>query len=602
MAAIKKGQHLKTRVVLFYRSYHLMFQSRPTETTLLLVLMVLQGSIPALVTYLSKITLDALLQLQHQGTEQVLSILVWWGCTVLLGQLLEPWTSYLIAQLNEHNTAHINQRLVSKANSFQGLEPFENPEFSQDLDVLNRMSSHKPLNLLVSSVSALRALITLTGLMLLVGSLVWWMPFLLIACSLPGIYKNTALRATGWKGLMSTRKEALEINYFRSLLTQEASAREVRIYGLGTEFERRLMGAFQQLQQVMGKDRLRLAREPILTVLLSTAAGVFAFGHVVLLALQQKITAGSIVVVVQALTLIHNLLNDFTVYWSLTAEHILYFEKLFRFLDSADPLPRPKIPLKAPEVLQQSIRFERVGFAYPDGRKVLSDVSFTLRAGETVALVGENGAGKSTLVKLLCRFYDPTSGRIWIDGVPLNQLDVQDWRSRMGAVFQDFGKYHLTVQDNVMLGDLNHPDPEKAKAALLKSGFPLEVLPEGTSTRLGKSFGGTELSGGQWQKLAIARAFYRNPDLLILDEPTAAIDPRAEHELYEQFARLAEGKTVFMVTHRLASVQMADRILVLKAGCLIEQGTHQELLDLGGEYATMFRLQAKHYQLAEEFV
>ncbi|GGJ18996.1 ABC transporter ATP-binding protein [Deinococcus roseus] len=593
-----KGYAQQSR--LFYRSYALIFKSMPREAALLVVLMVLQGLLPALQTWLSKITLDVLFHLPTQNFEPLIWVLVWWGSSVLLGQVLEPWINYLVAHMNEHTTAFINQQLVRKAHGFQGLQPFENSVFYQDLEVLNRLSSSRPLNLLVATINWVRLLVTLTGLLFLVGTLVWWMPFLLVACSLPGVFKNTALRASGWKGLMSTRKEALEINYFRGLLTQESSAREIRIYNLGPHFEHRLMGAFQALQQVMGKERLKLAREPILTLLLSTAGGVFSFGYVLLLAASQKVTAGSIVVVVQALGQIQSLLDSFTIYHSLLKEHILYFEKLFYFLDFQEPLVLPQNPQHISGTLQEGIQFENVSFSYPDGRQILRDLTFTLKAGETVALVGENGAGKSTLIKLLCRFYDPTTGTIRVDGTDLRTLDVQDWRSRMGAVFQDFGKYHLSVQDNILLGDLQKQDLQGAEQAASKSGFKFEVLPQGLQTLLGKSFGGTELSGGQWQKLAIARAFYRNPQILILDEPTAAIDPKSEHDLYEQFAALAKGKTVLLVTHRLASVQMADRILVLKGGHLIEQGTHAELLHLGGEYATMFRLQAKYYQLAEE--
>ncbi|GEM44949.1 ABC transporter ATP-binding protein [Deinococcus cellulosilyticus] len=593
-------QRFKERSRLFYRSYRLIFQSMPAAAALLLLLMVLQGSLPAVVTYLSKITLDVLLHLSDQSSAQIMQVMVFWGASVLLGQILEPWSSYLIAHMNEHTTAFINRKLVQKANGFQGLEPFENALFYQDLEVLNKLSSHKPLNLLVATIHWVRLLTTILGLLLLVGALVWWMPLLLVACSLPGVFKNNALRASGWKGLLSVRKEALEINYFRSLLTQENSAREIRIYGLGQHFENRLMGAFATLQQVMGKERLKLARDPIFTLLLSAAAAIFSFGYVLQMAVQKKVSAGSLVIVVQALSQLQNLLDDFTLYCSLLTEHILYFEKLFHFMDHEEPLRVPVQPQPVPEVMKEGIHFDRVGFSYPDGRTVLKDVTFSIRPGETIALVGENGAGKSTLIKLLCRFHDPTSGSITVDGTDLKQLDLQAWRGRMGAVFQDFVKYHLTVQENIMLGDLGCTDEEMARKAAENSGLKTEILPSGMHTLLGKSFGGTELSGGQWQKLAIARAFFRNPDLLILDEPTAAIDPRAEHDLYEQFARLADGKTVVLVTHRLASVQMADRILVLKEGQLIEQGTHEELLALGGEYATMFRLQARAYQFASE--
>lgn len=232
----------------------------------------------------------------------------------------------------------------------------------------------------------------------------------------------------------------------------------------------------------------------------------------------------------------------------------------------------------------------------------MTDVSFVLHPGETVALVGENGAGKTTLVKLLTRLYDPTAGSILVDGVDLRELNLDTWRRQIAVVFQDFGRYSLTLAENVALGDIEALDDnsQRTLTAFKKAGLTelLEKFPQKEDTPLGKQFGGTELSGGEWQKLALARAFFREKaQLLILDEPTAALDPRSEYEVYRRFVELAQGKTTLLITHRLASVRMADRILVLKAGRLIEQGTHQELLQSGGEYATLWNMQVQQYGL-----
>jgi len=219
--------------------------------------------------------------------------------------------------------------------------------------------------------------------------------------------------------------------------------------------------------------------------------------------------------------------------------------------------------------------------------------------GERIALVGENGAGKTTLVKLLCRLYDPSSGSIRVDGVDMRELDLDAWRASIGAVFQDFGRYHLTVAENIVLGRLDGPaDDESMERAARGAGFAAhaEGLPDGYETQLGAQFGGVELSGGQWQSLGIARALMRDAEVLILDEPTAALDPRAEYELYARFSELSQGKTTLLITHRLASVQMADRILVLKQGRLIEQGRHADEMRANGEYAALYRMQAEQYQ------
>ncbi len=255
----------------------------------------------------------------------------------------------------------------------------------------------------------------------------------------------------------------------------------------------------------------------------------------------------------------------------------------------------PPTPAPIPDDL--TIAFENVHFAYPDGRPVLRGVSFRIPAGKTVALVGENGAGKTTVVKLLLRFYDPSEGRITVGGRDLRDLGPGAWRRTVGAVLQDFGRYAFTLGENIGLGDLERLDDT---AAIERAAASTEVdelaaqLPRGYDEQLDKAFGGTELSG-EWQKVAIARALLRDARLLVLDEPAAALDARAEQALYQSFARLGAGRTVLMISHLLASVKDADRILVLKQGRLVEEGTHAQLLERGGEYHELWTLQARRY-------
>lgn len=242
-------------------------------------------------------------------------------------------------------------------------------------------------------------------------------------------------------------------------------------------------------------------------------------------------------------------------------------------------------PRSAEAAERPEIAFEDVGFVYPGGLQALEGVSFRVPYGQTVALVGENGAGKTTLVKLLLRFYDPSEGRILVGGVDLRELDLAAWRRKVGAVFQRFGRYAFTLGENVGLADLARLDDAEALEAALRNvglGEVLVRLPRGLATPLGRAFGGRELPGGEWQRLAIARALFREAEVLVLDEPTAALDARAEHRIFSDFARLARGRTALLVSHRLASVREADRILVLKTGRLVEDGTHDELLAKGG--------------------
>jgi ATP-binding cassette subfamily B protein len=229
----------------------------------------------------------------------------------------------------------------------------------------------------------------------------------------------------------------------------------------------------------------------------------------------------------------------------------------------------------------------------------LQDVSFTLRRGERLALVGENGAGKTTLVKLLLRFYDPGEGRILVDGVDLRELDLAAWRRLVAAVFQDFGRYALTLEENIALSDLKHlHDPKRLEEAARAGGAEGLLLRLGPEALLSRAFGGTELSLGEWQRVALSRAFFRQAELLVLDEPTASLDPKEEAHLYARFAELAQGKTVLLITHRLGSVRMADRILVLSGGRLVEEGDHATLMGQQGAYAELWRLQADLYRPA----
>ncbi|MHC5823653.1 MAG: ABC transporter ATP-binding protein, partial [Nostoc sp.] len=333
---------------------------------------------------------------------------------------------------------------------------------------------------------------------------------------------------------------------------------------------------------------------------LSASGNAFAFCWIVLEALNGKLTAGNILLFIQSLAYVQQNLSQVINSSSNLQESLLFMEDLFNLLDSIPTMlvSTPGKPVPSP--IKSGITFENVDFSYPDGRLAITDVSFTLYPGETVALVGENGAGKTTLIKLLARLYDPTQGNILIDGENLKNLDIEAWRQQIAVVFQDFCRYSLTIGENIALGDTEALDNKlQLIQASQKSGIAdkIEQLKEGYDTLLGKQFGGTELSGGEWQKLAIARAFTRQEksQILVLDEPTAALDPRSEYEIYSRFSELVRDKTAILVTHRLASVRLADRILVLKSGKLIEAGTHYELLQKRGEYATLWSMQAEQY-------
>jgi len=307
-----------------------------------------------------------------------------------------------------------------------------------------------------------------------------------------------------------------------------------------------------------------------------------------------QLSVGALALYGGAATLLQAELLRLSYFTGLFPIHLGFLPSLLRVIEAPPDLPVAAHPSPVPEQIRQGIVFEHVSFTYPgQATPVLRDVSLRLAPGECVALVGHNGAGKTTIVKLLLRLYDPTGGRILLDGVDLREYDLDDLRRKMGAIFQDLGRYELTAGENIGLGRLEHlDDRELQREALVKAGGDslLESLPDGLETLLGR-----ELSGGEWQKLALARAYLRDSQVLVLDEPTAALDVQSEYRIYTRFHELTQGRLTLLISHRFSTIRVADRVLYLAGGRIQEEGSHHELMDRDGEYARLYRLQAAHY-------
>jgi len=331
-------------------------------------------------------------------------------------------------------------------------------------------------------------------------------------------------------------------------------------------------------------------------------AAIFAsFAYIAHQCVRGIITVGGMVMYYQAFQRGQEYLKSTLTAFTSLYENSLFISGFNEFLGLKNNVAEPANPKPFPRPVRSGIKFEGVSFSYPlTGKPVLEDISFAVEPGEKIALVGANGAGKTTIIKLLCRFYDVTSGSITVDGTDLREFSVSGLRCEIGALFQDYARYNMTARENIWFGDINSsPDSEKIASATRFSGIEgvIRNLPRGYNTMLGRMFKeGKELSIGEWQKLALARAFFRKSGILILDEPTSALDVRTEHEVFENFRELAEGRTVFFISHRLSTARMADRILVLHKGRIAESGSHDELLALGGAYAELFRLQSGHYR------
>ncbi|MBH8572075.1 ABC transporter ATP-binding protein [Nostocaceae cyanobacterium CENA369] len=587
-----------------FRSLPLLWTAAPKEIVFLVAVTLFQGFLPALSVWITKLVVDtvatALSTREELGYATLVPLLIGWVGALLLQTLLDPWRLALQGNLNDKLTAHISLMLMSKAKTFPDLSRFEDSKFYDELQLLQEQVRYQPLNLLANLVELGRSFVTLVVMVGLLIPLAFWIPLVIAIATVPQVVVSSQYGKTIWLTLFENSPYARRMQYYTSVMLTDSYAKEIRLFQLSSFFMKLYLQAFQSLHQSMRYLRGKQAFWSSSLAVLSAFGNGFAFYWVVKKAFRGEFSPGSVLLFVQSLTYFQQNLEGFVGNWLELFENVLYMQQFFNFLDSTISMPLSIPGEKIPTPIRSGITFEKVHFRYPDSGWALKDISFTLYPGETVAIVGENGAGKTTLVKLLTRLYDPTKGRILVDGIDLKNLNLEQWRQQITGVFQDFGRYALTLRENIALGNLEALErPELLKYAIEKADIVNLVnrFPTGENTPLGKQFGGTELSGGQWQKLALARAFVRKEaQLLLLDEPTAALDPRSEYELYLRFVELTQGKTTILITHRLASVLMADRIFVLKAGRLIEDGTHDELLQRGDEYTTLWNMQAKQYR------
>jgi ATP-binding cassette subfamily B protein len=480
------------------------------------------------------------------------------------------------------------------------VEQFEDPEFHDFLQRARRQAGGR-ITLVATLLGIGQALLTLAFLMTALVVYNPWLLVLMVVAVIPSFLGEAHHAGRSHNVFYQWTSQRRELDYLRLMAASTETAKEMKLFGLSGFFIGRYRKLADQLHEANRGIMVSRAVTGTVFTALSTAAYYGAVAFVVVQAVAAAITIGTLTFLIGAFDRARTLVSATLLQVALVYEESLFLGDLYSFLDLRSRQTPPSDPRPFPTPVREGFVFEDVGFRYPGAERwAVRNVSFRIAPGERVALVGENGAGKTTIVKLLTRLYDPTEGRVLLDGVDLRDYDPLELRSRMGVIFQDFVRYDMLARENVAVGRIEAAGDHERIVEASRKSLALDVvqrLDGGFDQMLGRRFGGgVDLSGGEWQKIALARAYMRDADLLLLDEPTAALDARAEYEIFERFSELIGGKMAVLISHRFSTVRMADRILVLGGGRILEQGSHEQLTELGGRYAELFALQAAGYR------
>jgi ATP-binding cassette subfamily B protein len=517
----------------------------------------------------------------------------------LLADVLGRAVALLDSLLGDLFTNATSVRLMAHAATLD-LAQFEDADFYDRLERARRQTTGRMV-LMSQVLGQAQDLVTVVTFAAGLVAYAPWLLVLLAVALVPAFLGEAHFHGQSYSLTYAWTPERRELDYLRHAGASDETAKEVKIFGLNaylTERYRRLSDRFYAANRALAVRRA--AWGGVLAAV--GALGYYAaYAVIVYRTVRGDFSLGDLTFLAGSFSRMRTLLSALLTNFSSTAGQALYLDDLFSFFEIRPQITSPENPRPVPQPIREGFRFEGVGFRYPGSEHwAVRDLTFTLRAGEALALVGENGAGKTTLVKLLARLYDPEEGRILLDGHDLREYDLAELRANVGVIFQDFVRYHLTAAENIGVGRVeamgDRPRIERAAARGLADEV-IARLPEGYEQVVGRRFQkGVDLSGGEWQKVALARAYMRDAQLLILDEPTAALDARAEFEVFQRFKALTADKTAVLISHRFSTVRMADRILVLVDGRLEEIGTHAELLASGGRYAELFELQAAGYR------
>jgi ATP-binding cassette, subfamily B, bacterial len=594
------------------RLLRLVWETEPRYVVGILVLRVLRSLIPLAVLWVGKLIVDevvtAIGSVQAGGAipwTRLGQLLLLELAIALVGEGLSRVSALLESLLGDLFANRTSVELMRHAATLD-LEQFENAEVYDKLERARRQTVGR-IGLFTLLLASIQDAITLVTLGVALAVYVPWLLLLLVIAVLPSLLGETHFASLGYSLLYSWTPERRQLDYLRYIGASDISAKELKLFGL-SDF---LVGRYDRLSQEFYEANKALALRRSLVSSLLAAVGTLGYyaAYAVIIYLTVighrspagVFTIGVLTFLAGSFRQSRDVIQRILLSLSQVYEQALYLDDLFSFL-ALEPhiLRRPGArPVRAP--IRTGFAFEGVGFRYPGSETwAVRGLDFTLAPGERLALVGENGAGKTTLVKLLARLYDPSEGRILLDGVDLREYDVESLRRNVGVIFQDFVRYDFLLRENIAVGNIERLEDEPAIESAAQRSLADTVaarLGSGYTQMLGRRFeGGVDLSGGEWQKVALARAYMREAQLLILDEPTAALDARAEYEVFLRFSELTRGRMAVLISHRFSTVRMADRILVLQGGELVEQGTHEALVAQGGLYAELFQLQAAGYR------
>ncbi|MDY6781043.1 MAG: ABC transporter ATP-binding protein [Cyanobacteriota bacterium] len=590
--------NFKSNLSSLQQAFRLCWQSSPSLTIVSCVLLLGQSLLPIASLYLTKLIVDALSQGLHWNDILVLIILAA-GMAIATDWLNA--LAVVVGEAHARNAADFIQNLLHAKSIEMDLEYYENAQYYDKLHRVQSEASYRPPLILSRTIQLVRGTVSLAAIAVLLISVNWVITALLLLTLLPLLavrFQSARQLYLNWQQWTVLERRA---GYFSNVLTRESYAKEIRLFDLGNFFSRQ----FRRLRQEVRRGKLKLAlRRFFAEAVAQTLAAIAVFGALAFIAqqtLRGALTVGSLVMYFQAFQRGQGLMRDTVRSMGNIYENSLFLTSFSDFLSLEPRIVTPEYPRIIPDSPQQGLRVQQLSFYYPHGtRPVLRDLNFSIYPGETISLVGENGSGKTTLIKLLCRLYDPCEGRITWDGTDLREFSPSSWREQISAVFQDYGHYDLLARENIGLGNVRKMEEvEDIKEAARRAGVEGAIarLRRGFETMLGHQFAeGEELSMGEWQKIAIARCFLRPTPLTILDEPTSALDPQAEAEILQQFRQLSENRIAIFISHRLSSVRLSDRILVLDGGAIAESGTHDQLMGKSGIYARLFETQAEFYR------